>query len=59
MLIPLTREFYQLNGEIFLHKSQGGCLCASDPRGSPSMILHFTRNLVDGLNSRGSFLSDF
>ena len=33
-----------------------GRLCASDPRGSPSMILYFTRDLVDDLNSRVSFL---
>jgi len=46
----------------FLHNSpggEGGCLYALDPRGSPSMILYFTGDLVDDLNSWGSFLGNF
>ena len=30
----------------FLHNSQGGCLRVSDPQGSPSTILYFTRDLM-------------
>ena len=43
----------------FLHSSWGGCLCVSDLRGSPSMIPYFAKDLVDDLNSRGSFLGNF
>ena len=37
----------------------GGCLYALDLRGSPSVILYLTGDLVDDLNSRGSFLDNF
>ena len=47
-----------LHGEISSQLKKG-CLYASDLRGSPSMILYFTVDLVDDLNSRGSFLSNF
>ena len=45
--------------ENFLHNSRGGYHCALDPLGCPSMILYFTRDLVDDFNSRGSFFRDF
>ena len=61
--------FYLWRGPIysmgnFLHNSpwrgggvgEGGCLYALDPRGSPPMILYFTGDLVDYLNSWGSSL---
>ena len=43
----------------FLHNPPGGCSCALDPWGIPSVVLYFTGDLVDDLNSPGSFLGDF
>ena len=56
--------FYSWGGPVcfmgkFLHNLRGGCLHASNLWGSHSMILYFTRVLVDDLNSRGSSLGDF
>ena len=45
-------------GIFFLHNSRESCLCVLDPYESPTMILYFIGDLVDDLNSRGSFLSD-
>ena len=45
--------------ENFLHNSPRSTFVPRTIRGSPSMILYFTRGLVNGLNSRGSFLGDF
>ena len=59
MLIPLMRGFYQLHGKIFFTTLEGGFPCALDPWMSPFMILYFTRDLVDDLNSEGSFFRDF
>jgi len=50
VLILPTRGSCLLYGEIY---SRGGCLRVSDPRESSSMILYFTGDLVDDLNSRG------
>ena len=41
-----------LHGEISSQLKKG-CLYALDPRGGHSMILHFTGDLVDDLNSQG------
>ena len=45
--------------ENFLHNSPGSTFVPRTIGGSPSMILYFTRDLVNGLNSRRSFLGDF
>ena len=45
--------------ENFLHNSPGSTFVPRTIGGSPSMILYFTRDLVNGLNSRGSFLGNF
>ena len=55
MLISLVMGFYQLPGEYFLHNSQGGCLGVLDLCGGTSMILCFTEDFFDSLNSRGAF----
>ena len=43
----------------FLDNSQGGFLFALDQQGSPSMILYFIGDFIDGLKLQGSFLRDF
>ena len=56
--------FYPWKGLVcsigkFLCNSRRGCLRVSNSQGSPSMILYFTGDLVDDLNSRGSFFGNF
>ena len=50
--------FINYLGSIFLHNSRWGYLGALDLCGSPSLILYFTGDSVDDLNSLGSFLGD-
>ena len=38
-------------GNVFSQLSRGLSLCLRLGKGSPSMILYFTRDLVDDLNS--------
>ena len=58
VLILPTRRSYQLHGE-FSSQLTRGCLYALNLQESPSMILYFTGDLVDDLNSRESFLVNF
>ena len=66
LILPMKGS-YLLNGEFSSQLTlgggggvgEGGCLYALDPRGSPPMILYFTGDLVDYLNSWGSFLGNF
>ena len=58
MLTLSTRGFHQLHGDYLLHNSQGGCHYALDPHGSPFMILYFTGDLFENLNSQGSSFGD-
>ena len=59
VLILPTRGSCQLHGNIS-SQLMGGCLCCVlDLQESPSMILYFIGDLVDDLNSWGSFLNNF
>ena len=58
VLILSMRGSYQLYGEISSQLS-GGCLYALDLQGNPFTILVLTGDLVDDLNSWGSFLGSF
>ena len=58
VLILPTKGSYHLHGE-FSSQLMGGCLYALNLQESPSMILYFTGDLVDDLNSRESFLVNF
>ena len=49
LILPI-RGSCLLHGEISSQLKKG-CLYALDPRGGHSMILHFTGDLVDDLNS--------
>ena len=43
-------------GKFHFCNSQRGCFCVLDPRGSPLMILKFTWDLVDDLDSQIIFM---
>ena len=58
VLILSTRGSYRLHGEISSQLT-GGCLYALDLQGNPFTILVLTGDLVDDLNSWGSFLGSF
>ena len=57
LILPM-RGSCLLHGEISSQLKKG-CLYALDPRGGHSMILYFTGDLVDDLNSQENFLGNF